>query len=83
MQRDALQLRNIALDTACNRGITFKDTQGHYNCCYYTGCIRVSLLVIGLFLQDLYVVPFLKYTTFPVYVTACDLEKSFTSDNKF
>jgi len=27
--RDAPQMRNIALEKACNRGMTFKDTQGH------------------------------------------------------
>jgi len=28
------QIRNIALEKACNTVMTFKDTQGHYNCCY-------------------------------------------------
>jgi len=32
--RDAPQIRNIALENACNRGMIFKDTQGHYSCCY-------------------------------------------------
>jgi len=32
--RDAPQIRNIALEKACNREMIFKDTQGHYNCCY-------------------------------------------------
>jgi len=27
--------------------MTFKDTQGHYNCCYYLGHIRVSLPISG------------------------------------
>ena len=31
---DAPQIRNIALEKACNRGTSFKDTQDHYNCCY-------------------------------------------------
>jgi len=26
------QIRNIALEKACNKEMTFKDTQGHYNC---------------------------------------------------
>jgi len=29
--RDAPQIRNIALEKACNQAMTFKDTQGHYN----------------------------------------------------
>ena len=32
--RDAVQIRNSALEKACDSGMTFKDTQGHYNCCY-------------------------------------------------
>jgi len=28
------QLQNIALEKACNKGMTFKDTQGYHNCCY-------------------------------------------------
>jgi len=28
------QIRNIALENACNKGMTFKDTQGYHNCCY-------------------------------------------------
>ena len=32
--RDAPQIRNIALEKACSRRMTFKDTQSHYNCCY-------------------------------------------------
>jgi len=31
---DAPQIRNIALENFCKWGITFKDTQGHYNRCY-------------------------------------------------
>ena len=31
-QSEAPQIQNIALEKACNRGMTFKDT--HYNCCY-------------------------------------------------
>ena len=27
--RDAPQIRNITLEKACNRGMTFKDTQDH------------------------------------------------------
>ena len=30
---DAPQVRNIALEKACNRGLTFEDTQGYYSCC--------------------------------------------------
>ena len=30
-QRDAPQIRNIALEKACNKGMTFKDTQGRYS----------------------------------------------------
>jgi len=26
--------RKIALETACNRGMAFKDTQGHHNRCF-------------------------------------------------
>jgi len=26
------QIQNITFEKACNRGITFKDTQGHHNC---------------------------------------------------
>ena len=33
--RDAPHVRNIALEKASNRGMTFKDTQGHYNNCFY------------------------------------------------
>ena len=33
-QPDTPQIRNIALEKACNSGMTFKDTQGHYSCCY-------------------------------------------------
>jgi len=28
--RDAPQIRDIALEKACNKEMTFKDTQGHY-----------------------------------------------------
>jgi len=28
------QIQNIAFEKVCNSGMTFKDTQGHYNCCY-------------------------------------------------
>jgi len=64
-------------------GVTFKDTQGHYNLLDrpYTS---ISRNVSGLLLQ-LYLAPFAtpRYYHLPVYVTACDLEKSFTFDNKF
>jgi len=32
--RHTPQIRNIAIEKACSRGITFKDTQDHYNCRY-------------------------------------------------
>jgi len=28
--RDAPQIRNVVFEKACNTGMTFKDTQGHY-----------------------------------------------------
>jgi len=31
---DVIQIRNIALEKTGNRGMIFKYTQGHYNCCY-------------------------------------------------
>jgi len=31
---DMPQIGNVVLGKVCNKGITFKDTQGHYNCCY-------------------------------------------------
>jgi len=31
---DAPKIQNITPEKACNRGMTFKDTQCHYNCCY-------------------------------------------------
>ena len=43
------KLRNIALEKARNGEMTFNDTQGHYNCYYYIGRIRVSLAINGLF----------------------------------
>jgi len=38
--RDAQQIRNIALENACNREMTSKDTQGHHNYRYQIGCIQ-------------------------------------------
>ena len=50
--RDAPQIRNIALAKACNRWMTFKDTQGHCNCCYLsiTSC---KWLVVTIFLSSI------------------------------
>ena len=31
--RDVPQIRNMALEKACNRGMTCKDTKDHYCCC--------------------------------------------------
>jgi len=31
---DVPQIWNITFEKACNRGTTFKDSKGHYNCCY-------------------------------------------------
>jgi len=31
---DMPQIRNIALEKLCNRGMTLNDAQDHYNCCY-------------------------------------------------
>jgi len=31
---DVPLIQNIALVKACDRRMTFKDTQGHHNCCY-------------------------------------------------
>jgi len=53
---DTPQIRNIASERPCNRGMTFEDIQGHYNCCYWIGRIRISLTVSGLLLQ-----PFPRY----------------------
>jgi len=63
------QIRNIAVEKACNREMTYKDTQGHYNCCYSTGRIQVSLAVSGLLLQHLYLAPFPRYYQFS---SVCD-----------
>jgi len=42
--RDARrQIRTGALEKACNRGITFKDTQGLHNCCYPKGLLLQNL----------------------------------------
>jgi len=59
--------------------MTSNDTQGHHSCCYSTGLVPVS----GLLLQHLYLAPFPRYYHFPVHVTACDLEKSFFLRIKF
>jgi len=53
--------------------MTFKDIQGHYNCCYSIGRIQISFPASGLLLH-LNQAPFPRYY---VYVTACDHEKSF------
>jgi len=71
---NAPKIQNIALEKACKMGTMFKDSEGHHSCCYQMGGIQVSLPVSHLLLQHLYLAP--------VYVTACDLEKSFTFDNK-
>jgi len=31
--QNATQIQNIALEKVCNKGMTFKDTEGHHNCC--------------------------------------------------
>jgi len=40
--RDAPQIPKIALEKACNRGMTFKDTQGHHS---YKGYISLPPIV--------------------------------------
>jgi len=50
-----LHLKRLALEK------TFKDTKGHYNCCYQTGHIQESLPVSGLLLKHLYRAPFPRY----------------------
>jgi len=44
-KRSGMWIEQGATSQACNRGVTFKDTQGHYNCCCWIGHIRVSLAV--------------------------------------
>jgi len=64
----------------------FKDTQGHHNCCYYIDrIVQISLPVNGLAgVTTSLSVTFSKILPlFQLpYMTACDLEKSFTFDNK-
>jgi len=31
---DVSEAQNVALEKACNRGMIYKDIQGHYNCYY-------------------------------------------------
>jgi len=51
--RDASQIRTVTFERACNRGMTFKDTRSHHNCCYYIGRIQVSLSGSGRLLQHI------------------------------
>jgi len=44
------QVQSIVLEKACNRRMTFKDTQGHYNYCYYLSRIWIPLPFSGLLL---------------------------------
>jgi len=63
----------------CNLRMTSKYSQGHRNYC--CNIERMSHFVRGLLLQYLQLAPFPRYSD--IYsVTACDLEKSFSFDNK-
>jgi len=57
--------------------MTLKVTQGHWNYLYFIG--HVSLPISGLYCRNNDSVwhRFRDITTFAVYVTGCDLEKSF------
>jgi len=39
------QIRNIVLEKTCNRGITTKTTQGHWNCSYTIGRTTAYIMV--------------------------------------
>jgi len=60
--RDAPQIRNIALEKACNSGITFNDTHSLQSLLLDRSYALLS--VSGRLLQHLYVAPFLRYYHF-------------------
>ena len=67
-------------EKACNQVMTFKDTQGYRNCCYYIDCISLSLIMACCDNCSI-LHQFQNSTTSAVYLTARDLEKSFIFDN--
>jgi len=59
--------------------VTLKVTQGHQNCRYLTGDDHFLLVVYSNYVSILHRCQ--DIATCTVYVTACDLEKSFGFDN--
>jgi len=68
--------KKITLDKAFSRSISLKVTQGHRNCLYSMGNIYHFLLAVCSN-NDIVLHRFREIATFTVYVTGCDLKKSF------